>query len=265
MTSKTLTAFLSMPVRTSAREMLMPAELIALLMAASRPGRVDAGDLDLHRTEVAVGGVPRDLDPALRIALHDAQAVDGVHGDAAAAGDEADDALARAADCSSGRSAPCTSSTPLTWTPPLLCRPTSRKSFCSAPSLALLARRSSSSSGTSLASTCWVGEPAVADRGDQRLLVLEAELLGGALELAALAELAELVAIAAEVAVEELGADLETAAALLDLDPVADALLGARGRDDLQPVLARGLARGGDDLDRVAALQLVLAAARACR
>ena len=75
---------------------------------------------------------------------------------------------------------------------------------------------------------------------------------------AALAELAELLAVAAEVALEQLGPDLEAAAALLDLDPVADALLRARGRDDLQPVLARGLAGRGDDLDRVAALQLVL-------
>src|SRR6185369_13864411 len=58
-------------------------------------GRVDAAHLDLHRTEVAGRVVPLDLDPALRIAFHHTQAVDGVDGDAAAAGDEADDALAR--------------------------------------------------------------------------------------------------------------------------------------------------------------------------
>src|SRR5262249_13023280 len=88
------------------------------------------------------------------------------------------------------------------------------------------------------------GQPAIAHCRDHRLLVLEPERVGGAIEIAALAELAELLAIAAEVAVEQLGADLEAAATLLDLDPVADALFGTRGGDDLQPIFARGLARG---------------------
>src|SRR5207253_2850591 len=55
---------------------------------------VHAHDLELHRTEVAGDAVPRDRDPALRVALHDARALRRVDRDAAAAGDEADDLLA---------------------------------------------------------------------------------------------------------------------------------------------------------------------------
>src|SRR6185369_14920955 len=99
---------------------------------------------------------------------------------------------------------------------------------------------------------------AVPDRRDQRLVVLVAELLRGRRELAAAAKLRELQSIAAQVTLEQLGADLDAAPALLRLDPAPDALLRAARLDELQPVLARRLPRGGDDLDRVTALQLVL-------
>src|SRR5207253_968147 len=53
-------------------------------------------------------------------------------------------------------------------------------------------------------------------------------------------------------ALEHLAAQLDRAGALLDLEPLVDLRPGARGLDDLQPVAARVLVRGGDDLDDVA-------------
>ena len=63
--------------------------------------------------------------------------------------------------------------------------------------------------------------------------------------------------MAAEVALEDLAPDRHRALALLALDVGPDARLGARRLHQLEPVLRRRLVRGGDDLDRVAALQLV--------
>jgi len=56
---------------------------------------------------------------------------------------------------------------------------------------------------------------------------------------------------------EDLAADGDRASRLLALHPAAHARLGPRGLHELQPVLRRGLARRGDDLHGVAALQLI--------
>ena len=63
--------------------------------------------------------------------------------------------------------------------------------------------------------------------------------------------------MAGQVALQDLLADRDRALALLPLDVRPDARLGARRLHQLEPVLRRRLVRGGDDLDRVAALQLV--------
>ena len=98
---------------------------------------------------------------------------------------------------------------------------------------------------------------AVADGGEQRLLVRCDRSLTSCAKRPSLRSLAEVEVIAAEVALEDLAADGDAARALLVLDPVADLLLGAAGLDEVQPVLARRLVRGGDDLHRVAAAQPV--------
>src|SRR2546427_7314518 len=78
-----------------------------------------------------------------------------------------------------------------------------------------------------------------------------------ALERAVLAEPGRVELVAGEVALEDLAPDGDRARALLRLDVGADAGLGARALDQLQPVFGRRLAGGGDDLHGVAALQLV--------
>src|SRR5207249_2705728 len=72
-----------------------------------------------------------------------------------------------------------------------------------------------------------------------------------------LAQLGEVEPVTAEVALENLAADGDTARALLELDPVADLLLGTARLDKAQPILTRRLMRRGDDLHRVAAAQAV--------
>src|SRR5206468_5130374 len=97
----------------------------------------------------------------------------------------------------------------------------------------------------------------VADAGEHRVLVLQRELACHAGERPVGAEPSEVERVAGEIALEDLAADGDRARRLLTLHPGPHARLGTRRLDELQPVLRRRLARRGDDLHRVAALQLV--------
>src|SRR5215471_19293167 len=99
------------------------------------------------------------------------------------------------------------------------------------------------------------GEAAVADRRQEGFLVALRQLTHHVSELSRLAHLAEVEVVAVHITLEDLAADGDAAGALLVANPVADLLLGAAGLDEVQPVLARRLARRGDDLDGVAAAQ----------
>src|SRR5581483_3774195 len=83
------------------------------------------------------------------------------------------------------------------------------------------------------------GPPAVADALEQRVLVALLELACDPRERAVLAQLGEVELVAGEIALEDLPADGDRALALLRLHPGADAVLRPRGLDQLQPVLRR--------------------------
>src|SRR5437764_15341872 len=76
-------------------------------------------------------------------------------------------------------------------------------------------------------------------------------------ELGRLHRLAEGEIEAAELALEQVAADLQAALALLLLDELPDLRLRARGLDEAEPVLVRPYVRVGEDFDGVAVLQLV--------
>src|SRR6185369_8669469 len=97
----------------------------------------------------------------------------------------------------------------------------------------------------------------VADLGEHDVFVVPPELFQHALEGAVLPQRVQLEVVPPEVALEDLAADGDRALALLRLHVGADAGAGARRLCDLEPVLRRLLRRRRDDLDRVAALELV--------
>src|SRR5262249_61811420 len=91
----------------------------------------------------------------------------------------------------------------------------------------------------------------------QRVLVLLGELARDTGERPVDPQPSEVERVPGEIALEDLAPDGDRAGRLLALHPGPHARLGARGLDELQPVLRRRLARRRDDLHRVAALQLV--------
>src|SRR5438093_4032847 len=94
---------------------------------------------------------------------------------------------------------------------------------------------------------------AVADRRQQVVGAAREPGVGGdLLELVAAEQGRRIQVVLPRLALEHLAAQLDRAGALLDLEPLVDLRPGARGLDDLQPVAARVLVRGGDDLDDVA-------------
>ena len=231
-TSKVLSAFLSAGARTCAREMLTPAR--ADRLASSRRG----GRARRRRSPRPAPGAksPRAVVPlAPRRAAADRspapQAVDRVHGDAAAAGDEADDALAgqRIAAPAEAHHARRRRRSPgrRPWPGG---RP-ARKSFCERALAPSPRARRARSAGTSFAEHLLASaDAAVADRGEQRSSSLNAELRARRARASPLLrELAELEAVAREVALEDLAARPRGCARrCCALMQVADALLGAR-------------------------------------
>ena len=96
----------------------------------------------------------------------------------------------------------------------------------------------SSPCGTSLSSTCFGRNLAVADLREQ-LVVLETEVVGGLRQSLAVEQLVQIDVVASCLLLEELAAELDRARLLLALNQVLDLAARARGRDEVQPVAAR--------------------------
>src|SRR5262249_17954910 len=166
-----------------------------------------------RRRYAALAVVPLHVDAALRIGLEDLGTVLGVHGHAAATRDEPRDPLARQrltalAEADQhvlhARHPHAALRLPADQPHEAL----ERALFLLSPPLQLLL-------GEDLRQYLLAGELAVADVGEERLLVAKAELLQHALERAVLAQLAEVELMAGEVALEDLLPDRHRALALL--------------------------------------------------
>src|SRR5207244_3870265 len=220
-----------------------------------KPGLVDARDLDAHRARRALPVLPLHVDAPLRVALEHLRTVERVHRHAAPARDEAGDALA-------GQRA---AALPEAHQHVLHARdldaalrlPADHPEQALEAALAPLAPALELFGREELAEHLLRRQLPVADAREQRVLVLLPELVGHAAQRAVAAQPRQVELVAAEVALQDLAPHRHRAARLLRLHPGADAPLRARRLHQLEPVLRRLLVGGADDLDRVAALQLV--------
>ena len=219
-------------------------------------GLVGAQDLDRDLVLGLRVAVPLDVDAPLGIEIEPLVAIAAVHGDAAAARDEADDRIAgerRAAlrephedvllagDLDSRRRLPA--------------RDLAEQRLQHALGLLRQLVPSLRELGQRLLEHLLRGDLAVADLDDQLVDGHALELGGRHLEL--LLGARERGVVLAQRLVEQVGAERDGLVALLGAQQVPD--LGARLRrlDELEPVLVRLLVRVRDDLDRVAVAELV--------
>src|ERR1035437_5326084 len=112
--------------------------------------------------------------------------------------------------------------------------------------------------GENLADDLTGGDLAVAHGSQQVFVTGKAEFGRNSLEIAALLDLLEVDGIFAKVLLTDFPPQNDTSLALLGLDPGADLVASPGTPYNLEPVLAGGMVRRGDDLDNVTVLQLVL-------
>src|SRR5207253_3689878 len=101
------------------------------------------------------------------------------------------------------------------------------------------------------------GELPVPYRADQIVGARMPHVVRSLEELVRLRDLGEVQIEALELPLQQVAADVDAALPLLPLDEVADLRLRPAGLDEAEPVLVRPGVRAGEDLDAVAVLQLV--------
>src|SRR6266568_762833 len=209
---------------------------------------VGAHDLDGHGPLRLALAVPLDVDAALGIEIQRLLALPGVHGHAAPARDEADDGVAGQRVAALG----------VAHEHVALARDLDAGRHGAARDLA---DELGDRVGRDLRVLVGAELLALVRHQDVRDLPgrdgAGAELAHRLIDLAVAGDLVPAHAPLAQLALEELLAQAAGALALLGAQQVPDLRLGARGDDELQPVLVGLLVRAGDDLDGVAVPELV--------
>src|SRR6185436_13280561 len=226
------------------------------VLAADRPrdlgeqARAIAADVDGH-TDRSLRGlldIPLDVDDPLPIedALRHRQTVARVHGEPPAAGDEADDVVA------GQRVAALREANEQVLDP---ADPHALVRLGPGAGRAWPLHRLEEAARAQLVEELMHGGLTVAEPRHEVVHTGIAEVGADALDLIPTEQRRGIEPVLLGFALEHLAPELDRPGALLNLQPLVD--LGARagGLDDLEPVPARVLARGGDDLDDVALAQ----------